>query len=466
MDCTDRGDTRSQATAAAEGAAVRQSRRGMLAAGAAFAAGPLAALAGCAPGSSGSPAAKLDQPVTLQYLVPAGTKAEQDAAVFKQFQAENPKITVNVELIPSGTNQTDKVFALASANELPDLVAISDARVKPYALQGVAADMDKLAAKDKSSQELLKDVYPHMLGLGRFASKPGLYMLPWALDVLVTYYNKTMFQQAGVDLPRPNWTIDDMIAAARRLTRETGDEQQRQFGVTLAWTAWAEYVPWMRGYGGDMVSPDGKRATMDSAGAIEGIEAMAGLVTRHRVAPPIGYNFGGDGFNLGRVGIRFAIRNTTVAIRNAVRENFEWDVELRPAFPKKRVGGMGTQGLTVTTQTKHPDVAWHAGKYTITPAGQRTYAAQYATVPVLQSMRNDPIWRNLAPPPRNVEAFIKAADYGTLPPDFPEKCGTVYIGDVNVIMTETLTSIVNGRVSASAGLRDAAAKINACMAGT
>ena len=178
----------------------------MMAAGASLGSSPLAMLAGCA-GSGGGGAgpdavAKLSQPVTLRYLVPAGTKAEQDITVYKQYQAENPKITVAVEQIPSTINQTDRMFALAAGNDLPDVLALSDARVKPYALQGVAADLDKLAAKDKASQDLLKDVYPNMLGLGRFKSKPGLYMLPWALDVLVTYYNKTMFRQAGVDFPK------------------------------------------------------------------------------------------------------------------------------------------------------------------------------------------------------------------------------------------------------------------------
>jgi multiple sugar transport system substrate-binding protein len=442
------------------------SRRTTLAAGAALSAGPLAALVGCGStgGGDSAPPAKTEEPVTLRYLVPAGTKADQDMVLYKQYQAENPKVTVNVELIPSNINQTDKMFALAAGNDLPDVLALSDARVKPYALQNVAQDMDKLAAKDKASQDLLKDVYPDMLGLGRFKTKPGLYMLPWALDVLVTYYNKTMFKQAGVDLPKPNWTIDDMIAAATRLTKSTDDEKQRTFGVTIGWTAWSEYVPWMRGYGGDMLSPDGKKSGIDLPGSIDGIEAMASLATKHKVASPIGYDFGGDGFNLGRVGMKFAIRNTVVSIRNAVKDNFEWDVELRPAFPKKRVGGMGTQGVGVSTQTKQPDAAWKAAKYTISPTGQKLYASQYGTVPVLQSLRNDPSWRNLPAPPANVDAFIKAADYGTLPPDFPDICGTVYIGDLNVLMTQTLTDIVNGKVSAGAALRDAAAQVNACMA--
>ncbi len=157
------------------------------------------------------------------------------------------------------------------------------------------------------------------------------------------------------------------------------------------------------------------------------------------------------------------IRNTTVGIRKA-SVSFDWDVELRPAFPKKRVTGMGTAGVSVTTQTKYPDQAWQLAKYTISPPAQKIYASSYAAVPVLQSMRNDPSWRNLPPPPANGDAFVKAADYGTLPPDFPLACGTVYVGDVMTTMNDALTAIVTGKAAAASALRDAAAKINNCLA--
>jgi hypothetical protein len=79
-------------------------------------------------------------------------------------------------------------------------------------------------------------------------------------------------------------------------------------------------------------------------------------------------------------------------------------------------------------------------------------------------MRNDPSWRSLPAPPANADAFIKAADYGTLPPDTPLSCGTVYVGDLNVLMTSTLTDIVNGKVAPATGLRAAATQVNSCMA--
>ena len=85
--------------------------------------------------------------------------------------------------------------------------------------------------------------------------------------------------QCNRDFPKPTWMVDDPIAAARRLTKATGDPATSQYGLNLNWTWWAEYVPWMRGYGGDMLSADGKKCTIDGAGAIEAMDKMASLVT-------------------------------------------------------------------------------------------------------------------------------------------------------------------------------------------
>ncbi|HEX2037522.1 MAG TPA: sugar ABC transporter substrate-binding protein [Chloroflexota bacterium] len=416
--------------------------------------------AGCTPGggATAGTATKQAGPVTLRF-VPANWHLEEDKQVISQFQAENPRIKVEIE--PLTGNYMEKVTALQAANSLPDNLYTADVYVKPTAVNKVATDLEKLAAKDKQFD--IKDVYPVMLDLGRIKEVPGLYMLPWALDVLVLYYNKSMFTASGVPFPKPTWTVDDLIDAAKRLTKDTGDPATSQYGINLNWTWWAEYVPWMRGYGGDMLSEDGRRCTIDSPASVEGIEAMTGLVTRHRVAPPPGTNFGGDAFNLGKVAMMATIRNGAAAIRRA-QVDFDWDAEIRPAMPRKRVTGMGTAGNAVSTQTKAPDDAWILAKYMISPTAQRIYAGTYASVPVLRSMRNDPSWRNLAPPPANTEAFVAAADIGTLPPEFPLACGSVYTGDVQQIMNTAFNAILTGSSGVAPAMGDAARQINACLA--
>jgi ABC-type glycerol-3-phosphate transport system substrate-binding protein len=203
---------------------------------------------------------------------------------------------------------------------------------------------------------------------------------------------------------------------------------------------------------------------MDTPEAIAGIQAMTDLVTKYRVAPPPGTDFGGNAWLLGKVAMTAANRNTSQDTRLKAATNFDWDVEVRPTFPKKRVGGIGTQGWAVSAQTKHTKEAWLAARYHITPPAQRIFAQTYAAVPILQSMRNDPSWRGLAPPPVNNDAFVKMADYGTLPPEFPLDCGSVYVGQISSLVTEAINSILAGKTAVAAALRDATAQINSCLA--
>jgi multiple sugar transport system substrate-binding protein len=379
----------------------------------------------------------------------------------RRFQEEHANITVQEELIAGDV--VEGLTARQAGGALQDVIQVPGVQVKAFAIKQIAANMEELAKKDAASQALLKDVYPLMLDHGRVKTKPGLYMLPWALDVLVVYYNKNMFQSAGVELPKPTWTVDDQLAAAKRLTRDTGDPGTSQYGIGFNFPAWTEYGAWVRGYGGDMLAADGRRCVIDGPAAIDAIEAMTALVTRHKVAPPPGTNFGGDAFQLGKVAMMATIRNGAAQLRKAKVE-FDWDAEIRPAFPKQRLTGMGTHGWAVSTQTKSPEAAWKLTSYMISRPAQEIFARSYATVPVLRSMRNDASWRSLPAPPNNHEAFVKAADFGTIAPEFPLECGSANFGTVSQIMRDAITDVLGGKQGASTALRDAAAKINSCMA--
>jgi multiple sugar transport system substrate-binding protein len=388
------------------------------------------------------------------------TQLDVSRRIVKSFMEDHPNITVKVE--PVAGDYATKIYVQAAANTLPDVIWTADVYTQPFATKHIAKNMQPYADRDKSFN--LDDIYPQMLSLGRTALRPGgLFMLPRALDILLLFYNKTMFQDAGVALPTPTWTINDLIQAAHKLTKPSNNPKTAQYGINLSWTWWAEYVPWMRGYGGDIVSTDGKKFIGDQSNAVAGIQAMADLILKEQVAPRLGMSFGGDPFVTGHVAMTHTIRDSVPGYRRDIGSRFEWDVQIWPAFPKKHVTGMGTQGYTMTTDTKVPDQAWELAKYYVSVAGQRILASTYSTVPVLISMAKDPSWYKLPPPPNNNAAFTESAKFGTLPPVFPPGCGSVYTGQIDQVMTNTLDKILRGSVDAQTGLTQAASQINACL---
>ena len=85
----------------------------------------------------------------------------------------------------------------------------------PFAEQGVTIDMQPLADADPDFD--LSDVYPNMLGLSRVGGE-GLYMIPSSYDVVTMYYNKTMFDKAGVAYPTDRMSFEDFRALCEKLT--------------------------------------------------------------------------------------------------------------------------------------------------------------------------------------------------------------------------------------------------------
>ncbi|HEV2123022.1 MAG TPA: hypothetical protein VGW38_09645 [Chloroflexota bacterium] len=59
---------------------------------------------------------------------------------------------------------------------------------------------------------------------------------------------------------------------------------------------------------------------------------------------------------------------------------------------------------------------------------------------------------------------VAAADHGTLPPEFPLACGSVYNGQVQQYMNDAINSILASTTGTATPLKDAARQINACLA--
>lgn len=72
-----------------------------------------------------------------------------------------------------------------------------------------------------------QDDYPAAL-LAPFQKDGALHGLPYSVDLLVLHYNKTAFEQAGLELPNADWTLDDLVNAAQQLT--SGDGTTKQYG--------------------------------------------------------------------------------------------------------------------------------------------------------------------------------------------------------------------------------------------
>ena len=106
------------------------------------------------------------------------------------------------------------------------------------------------------------------------------------------YYNKTMFDEAGVPYPEAGWTYDDMLEIAKKLTIP-GEQYGVGIGASNAdpSNVFLTLSPVIWSYGGDYLNEDQTECTLNTPEAIEGIRYWTGLYTTEKVAPEGAVNY-------------------------------------------------------------------------------------------------------------------------------------------------------------------------------
>ena len=200
-------------------------------------------LAACAGTSSGSAPANPNLPALTQWYHQYGESGTHEAVL--KYAKEYTKANVTVSWVPgTGNAYPDKVRAALLGSNPPDVFensALSLDQVKA----GLLEPLDDVIADVKS------DFKP--ASLAPFTVNGKVYGIKMINDPTFIYYRKSLFQKAGLQPPQ---TIDDLIAAAKKLT--SGNMKGIYLGPDSAVTALYQIAVWAAG--GDLITQDNKVA--------------------------------------------------------------------------------------------------------------------------------------------------------------------------------------------------------------
>jgi len=407
-----------------------------------------------------SAAAGQDQITTIRFgSIVDDAVAPVGELLIAHFNEIYPDIEVQVELLDFDQMETTYA-AQAAAGTLPDIVWLADLFVVPYAQGGIIMDMQPLAEADAEFD--LSDIYENMLGLSRVNGE-GLYMIPSSFDVVTMYYNKTMFEAAGAPLPEVDWTWDDYVAACQTIREVTGNYCYTRGGGAPDYDWWAWYVPWIVGYGGGILSEDGKTVLLSSPETLAGLQAYVNMWTEYDIAQPLDFDAGGNCFVLGKCATLFMIPGLMPSLRALEPQPFEWDLQVIPSHPEGKVTGMGTYGWAVSANAQDPEIAWDFIKYLNSAEAQLAIAQNYAGTPLLRSLREDPAVVDLPGPPENITAFIENGANGITPPYFAGDCGSLYAGQISQEIRTALEASILNTMSVEEAFTFANDSIQACL---
>lgn len=167
----------------------------------------------------------------------------------------------------------------AQGGSLPDVFWMHSNESERYMSNDMLLDLtDKIAESDKIDPEN----YPEDIwGLYTYDDKN--FAVPKDIDTIALWYNKSMFDEAGLEYPTADWTWDDVTEAAKKLTKEDGS----QYGLALRNdNNQAGYYNLIYDNGGYIINDDKTKSGWDDPKTIEAMEMLEGWI-KDGVMPPI-----------------------------------------------------------------------------------------------------------------------------------------------------------------------------------
>lgn len=258
-----------------------------------------------------------------QYVFDARIKAMNE--LIKRFEAANPGIKVKHTTFPYADYQT-KIAAAVPAGQGPDVVQLYYGWLDNF----VGAKFIQPLPRDAFPHDAIeKEFYPIVQTMKRDGE---YYGLPTAVRTLALFYNKKLFQEAGLDPNKPPQTLDEYLEAAKKTVKRDAAGNMLSAGAVidmpgqdLHW--WREVL--LRQMGGKPYSDDNKTVAYDSEAGAKALNWYADLQRVHKVGQAGFMDEGQAAFRAGRAAMTVDGSFRLGAFGGI--KNFEWGVAELPA---------------------------------------------------------------------------------------------------------------------------------------
>ncbi len=332
-----------------------------------------------------------------------GDVAEQAAyeKLVETFSAAHPDITIRLSNVPGQSDYRQRLAAGFANGSPPDIMLLNYRRFAAFAQSGIEPLGPYL---EKSTVIQAADFFEPTIAAYTYEGQ--LWCIPQNISSLVLYYNRDMFDVAGIAYPANDWTWDEFLTAARALTQDTdGDGTTDIYGAGIEGSLF-RLAPFVWSAGGDIVDDpvNPTRLTLDDPTTRAAFQWFVNLQVKEKVVPDAVAESAEESesrFINGRLGMFFNSRRGTPTYRDI--SAFEWDVAPLP-YDKVPTTILHTDAFCMAKATRYKDAAWTFIEYANSPEGQTILAESGRTVPSLMSVAESPAFLDPAAKPANSRA--------------------------------------------------------------
>ncbi len=369
------------------------------------------------------------------------------------FNKAHSDIKAEIAIV-KGDRYESQQLMIAGGNS-PDVLYLNPGFLYALAARDALLPLDSYIATDNISFD---GVLPTAVDIGKYKGK--MVAMPFEVAPLTLVYNKKLFDAAGVPYPTtnwadPNWSWDAFVETAKKLTKL----DQKQYGVHIDSWMFSTFVFQNGGHvltNSRDITADTK-CVLDSPQAVEALQWLVDLQTKHKVHAPASDTAqlsGFDRFMSGKVAMYVYGRwlNTFRTIKD-----FEWDVAALPHPTGKEPKTLLLDlHYGISSRSKTPDAAWQYLKFMTTKEPQTTNVSTGMAVSVVDSINQSGAFL-LSKPPSNERVYIDALKYAV-----PEEVNAVTTSYSAALNTE-LESIFSGSHKVQDGLTAATKSINKAL---
>ena len=377
-----------------------------------------------------------DDVVTIRFEQFSGSDGTGSGEALRQmiavFEEQNPDIKVELQTIGYDDYFTQLQSKVVGQNTA-DVFELNYENFVSYASQGVLADISGYLGDTSGFNQTALEAFNYN----------GIqYGVPNSFSNCVLFYNKDLFDQAGVAYPTDDWTWSDVETASKQIMSALG-EGIWGFYRPLTFN---EFYKGVAQNGGAIMNEDGSAFTVNTPENVETAEIMAGWQIDSHIMPTEAEMGGMGDWDLFKSG-RLAMLVTGVWVFTDFSANcsFDWDITIEPGNTAKATHFF-SNGYVVSAQSGHKEEATRLAQFLAgsSEASAIRVAASWELPPVTYE---DVLSSYLEmTPPENREAVFESLDYLVPPPVVVQQA------EMSAIIDSYLQQILYGSMSAQEAL--------------
>ncbi|PAE80967.1 hypothetical protein CHH77_15415 [Shouchella clausii] len=326
-----------------------------------------------ATGSCANEEAVTTNEVELTWLVRSDPNLiEWEHRVIEEFEKEHPGIKVRLQTIPQGEID-QKLQTMIAGGNVPDVWSPNwaDSGFGGYHKLGALKDLTPYIEQDP---EVVEGIDETLLEIYR--TEEGTFGLPILSMGSFLYYNRDLFDEAGIEPPPTDWEDkswdwDAMIEAAKAITENDLPPTQRVYGILNdnspnrdAWMFGGDLFAEETYETGELVEP----TVTTNPRNYEAIQARYDLINEHEVMPPQSEVAAlaqlSDPFLSGRVGM---VMKGGWGTRQYANTDLNWGLAAYPYTNEDRQIPLYVDPWSISEGSKHPEEAWEFLKFLMDP---------------------------------------------------------------------------------------------------